>query len=321
MKQLPHYKVTQEVFNEILITHKLDVVETDNLYQYYGGYKNKHTIYHQGEKLICLEYVYNYITDSVIGCTEWKQCILETNSEITECTKTINGLAAYNYMRELLEKYYDNLDDILNSYTDVDDESKSAIYYFLSEKKHAILKYSNCYKYDINSAYTDSLVEMFPKAADALKALYSRRKAEPIFKDYLNYFTGYLQHKGFSGAYWYIVHRIRAKMDKVIEEVGGKLLYARTDGFVVQNPAKLLKDSKKLGEFKLEYKGDCYMYWGDNYICMQTNKITGSCFNVVRAKMDLSKGIVAQYDIEYIKEIKTRIPKNIVYIKEETYEV
>lgn len=315
--------MTQAVFNEILTTHKLDVVNTDNIYQYFGGYKNKHTIYHQGEYLICLEYVYNYITDSVIGCTEWKQCILETNSEITECTKTVNGLGAYNYMCKLLEKYYteDEIEAILNSYTDKEEKDKGAIYHFELEKRHKILKYTNCYKYDINSAYTDALVAMFPKAADALKALYLRRKEEPIYKDYLNYFTGYLKHEGFTGAYWYIVHRIRAKMDKTITEVGGKLLYARTDGFVVQNPAKLLEHSKKLGEFKLEYKGDCYIYWGDNYICIQTNKITGSCFNVVRDKMDLSKGIVAKYDIDYIKELETRIPKNIVYIKEETYEV
>lgn len=319
MKQLPHYKVTQEIFNQILIDHSLRVEETDNIYQYFSGYKNKNTIYHKGEYLICHEYIYNYYTDAIKGCTEWKQCILETNSEITKCTKSINGLAAYNYMHALLSKYYDDVDTMLKSYTD--EKDKGAIYYLELEKRHTIVKYTNCYKYDINSAYADALVEMFPKAADAIKALYLRRKEEPIYKDYLNLFTGYLKHNGFTGAYWYIVNRTRTKMDKIIEEVGGKLLYARTDGFIVQNPAKLLRDSKQLGEFKLEHQGNCYIYWGDNYVCIQTNKLTGSCFNQVRDKMDLSKGIVAKYDIEYIKDIKLRTPKNIVYINEEIYEV
>ena len=92
-------------------------------------------------------------------------------------------------------------------------------------------------------------------------------------------------------------------INEAMNYVGGILLYANTDGFLIQNPVNLLITSKNLGDMKLEASGDAYIVRTDNYILYQTYKadtgekeLKGSCMKCVRDKIDLSTGKIIVYD-------------------------
>ena len=71
MKLLQTYEVRQDIFDKILYDYSANVEITDHLDKYVYGYSNKKTIYYDGsEYLICREYILNYYTNSIEGCTE-----------------------------------------------------------------------------------------------------------------------------------------------------------------------------------------------------------------------------------------------------------
>ena len=162
---------------------------------------------------------------------------------------------------------------------------------------NAVHRYTNCYKYDINSAYASAYITLFPKAHDDIMALYLGRHENPDNKKILNYFNGMLKRKGFAGTYYWVVNRTNEIMNKALNEVGGVPLYINTDGFIVQNPTKLIKHSTELGKFKLEYSGDVYIYVDKNYFIIQAGQeLKGDCMCMVRDKFDLPNGKVVHYN-------------------------
>lgn len=140
-------------------------------------------------------------------------------------------------------------------------------YYYDMNKIHEI---HNCVYYDINNAHLDALCEIFPKAKRKFIRLRSRinkAKAEGDIntarrlKDYVNIFCGNLGHYvndvcETRGTYEWIVNRTRNIVEKAISEVGGCVIYANTDGFIINDPTNKLVTSDKLGQFKSELKDD-----------------------------------------------------------------
>jgi hypothetical protein len=184
---------------------------------------------------------------------------------------------------------------------------------------NTIVKLTNTFKFDINGAHTDALCEIFPRAKDKLIGMYLKRKKNPVFKQYPNLYVGMLAQKSkemrqkgipakYEKTYNWIVQRTSRMLLNAMDAVGGLPVYVNTDGFIVQNPQNLLTHSKNLGEFKLEFSGDTYVYSDKNYIVYQTgDEKKGTCFTSVREDIDLSIGQVVHYDTNLVRNDEGKI--------------
>ena len=121
--------VSSEVFDAILELDKYRVRVTDNIKQYYYGYKKNRIIYvdQNSEYLICRFTVLNYVCQKTYD-EPWKQVILRRREIQTEKVEAdISGLYAWNYINRLLRKYYtnDEMDERLKMFeADYDNQYK-----------------------------------------------------------------------------------------------------------------------------------------------------------------------------------------------------
>lgn len=309
--------VSNDIFNKILESFPSYVEVQEDLRPYYCGYQNKNIIYFNGnDYLICTESVLNFVCP-MEEYTHWKQVIIrKMPTQTKDIEQDVTGTYAYNYMMRVIKTCYsdEEVDNILHSYDTPYDNNKKQYHDIGWYHKGVIECWDNCYKFDINGAHTDALIDVFPKAKEKIIRLHDKRHTDVRVKKFFNYFVGMLKHKGYEGVYNYIVQRTTKKLLDAIDYVGGYVLYANTDGFVVQNPSRLLDTSKLLGEFKLEFKGTAYTYKGKNYWAIQTNDLKGNILSEAREGVDLSKGIVVNYDI-----IRTKFgTRKAVNIKKET---
>ena len=262
MIKLKCFELTDDIFDKLLYDFAADIVLVDSTDPYIHGYKDKNKIYYDGrEYLICKEQYINYYTGLVDNCTEWKQCRVrrvENMSKLLE--KSIDGQTAWEFMIKLLEHYYtwEEIKSILSSYN-VEYNKGLAQYKdrFSVEKEYignTIFEFKNCYRYDINGAHADAIMKVFPKASKAILKLYDERKQFPLNKDRINYFVGMISHKGFTGAYNWIVQRTTKTLYNAIDYTGGLLIYANTDGYVISNPKNKLSTSKAKVAFQPNQK-------------------------------------------------------------------
>lgn len=301
-KELKTYELSQELFDEILERDKEWVVKVSDLSPYLHGSRFNASIIYDGiKKFVCRQ---RRLTGTG---AHWYQCICVLNDKLEGKTyqKAINGGTAFRRMKKKLLNHYteEEFDAQMSKHQKEYDPTKSQIHFFYAKQQGIIYKYENCVKYDINGAYAAALIEIFPKAKEEILKIYKERKKKPLNKALINYFVGMMCNKKYKkkygNTYNYIVQEVSEHMKRTIDYVGGILLYANTDGFVVSNPTNKLQTSKELGDFKLEYEGDVYLYQGENYQVMQTgDKLTGNLFYKVRDKIDLRKGKTVSYKRE-----------------------
>ena len=315
-------KLRKTEFIRILKTFEVYTEYVKDINPYKTGYWNKNTIYYTEEDLICTESHLKYL-DLLEGedYTDWKQIIIHIDTETInkKVQPELTGTLAKAVCIKALRKVYsiDELDKIINSYdTKYDFEKKQ---FHILPDRDGLTIYKNCTGYDINGAHNDALVEIFPKAANYFSKLFEERKLKPNNKKIVNYFVGILKYNN-EGLYNYIVQRTTAKLIKGIQYVDGTTLYANTDGFITQHPLDELEDSKELGKWKIEVKGDVYVYrdtnyWVIQYINTKGELVTkGNVLNEVRDKINLFEGKVVHY-----KKIKNEFKQYIpVEITEET---
>ena len=240
-----------------------------------------------------------------------------TDVEIENCLKEFEKDFDVNKAKKQL---HINITDTITEDDVIMDREYSA------QKIHV---YNNCYYYDINGAHCYILSQIFPKAKEYFEYL-NKHKHDPgkeHYKAIPNYYVGLLgkadsKHKK---TYLKIVNNVTEIVEKAIKECSGRIIYANTDGFIVQNPAKLLEHTLELGGFKLEAQGNVYFYSGINYDLMQYTKANGkiekkgSLYNSLKKECDLYKGIVVDFDN---KKDVNRIPiiSNIRKVKK-THEI
>jgi len=339
MKMLQTYKLKKTEFTKILRTFSIYTEKVTDLNKYKCGYWNKNTIYYNEDHLICTESHLKYLNLlSEEYYTDWKQVVIEIDNTAQESyiTPDISGSVAKAIIIKNLKKVYSikAINDILNSYNDAYDYNKKQFH--ILPDRMGLTIYKNCTGYDINGAHNDALREMFPKANNYFTKLFNERKEKPNNKKIVNYYVGTLNlhqkddngevvYTEFPGAYNHIVQRTTAKLLKGITEVDGTTLYANTDGFITQNALYELEDSKELGKFKLEMKGDLYTYRDKNYWCIQyinskgEVELKGNVVNEVRNQINLFEGKVVHYD-KVLNEFGQYEAKNITteIIKGET---
>ena len=324
--RLAHYEVSAEIFNQILIKNNNRIIIA-NIEDYQYGYSSKKKIIYNGkDELICREM---YVDVKPKEAT-YRQIIVKKDDSLdsNDYHKEMMGSTAWNRMLKILHKYYTQ-DELLEIFANNQHEQCKPMHHNPSRMGNVVNRYTNCYKYDINSAYASAYINLFPKAHDDIMALYLGRHENPDNKKILNFFNGMLKRKGFAGTYYWVVNRTNEIMTKALNEIGGSKLYINTDGFIVKNPAKLIKHSTELGEFKLEHSGDVYIYVDKNYFIIQAGQeLKGNCMCMVRDKFDLPNGKVVHYNKvrKVIKdatvndsEVSILVADNIIEDKVEVY--
>lgn len=301
------YNVSSDIFYKILENNKKYVKEVSNIDKFLNGSKFKAPIFYDKlKKIVCRE---KLLFEN--KAPEYKQCIVYKDNALKSNTikKQLSGGSCWRTVKNAILKFYDEnyFNQTLQRFSDVKQNIKNCqLHFIFYREKNKIYNYSDAILYDINGAYTSVLCDLFPLAREKIKSLYKKNKS------YINFFTGMLCKKGFRGAYNYIVSEIRKKIDKRISEVGGILLYANTDGFIVYKAKNIIKSSEELGQFKIKYIGNIFMYYSKNYWIIQSEDLyinLGNALYDVRKFIDLKKGLT----VEYIKEKKsyTYIAKNI----------
>lgn len=244
--------------------------------------------------------------------------IRETYKEEVNLNIEINGRDAYQRMFKILKRFYskEKIHDIFNSFNcfDIATPYKES---YVPREVNKIYEFENCYYFDLNSAYCSALSNIFPKAKNALNELFERRKEQPENKNLFNYFIGFTKKLGYDGFYYEIVRQTKEKLLKAIKESDGNVIYANTDGFIVNSPNKLLSTSKKLGDWKCEeFNKTCYLVKvgrDDNtspYTLFQIGDYTtGLGHRQIAKQSKLSEGRVIKYKLT--KENNLEIIKNI----------
>lgn len=303
-KTLRRYDVCETIFDDILqnMQNKIEIV--DNIEDFYRGYTKKDTVlYDNHEYLIIREhllaYFANFSEEEYKDVEDWRQVIVRKCVQTKRYQPSIDGSRAYNVTKNIICQHYSESEFTARLHMfEAEKDPNNIQFHYQYPSKDIVLAHSNCVKYDINGAHHDALIEIFPKAKEELQDMFDRRKSEPILKAYINYFVGMLCRKGYRKTYNWIVQRTTKTLKNAINTVGGDLIYANTDGFMVSNPDHKLKPSKKLGEFKLEFEGTAYTYQDKNYWCYQAGEdITGNIRYQVRDEVDLSKGMIVHYNI------------------------
>lgn len=331
--QLACYNVSDEIFSKIYdyVPKKyFKTVSKAEMNKYQYGAPSKRTVYFNGSDMMVVP---DWVLDVVLGegQTDFPyksvshQVILYLKHNMTKRIEhTISGMRANRAMRRLLRKAGYSLDDIeqlLRSHAAIYNNSQKQLHYLRKGTYPGkISKYANCAEFDINSAYCSILIEIFPKARKLLEKAYNERKIRPENKAMFNYFVGMLARTGYRETYNYIVQAVTRKLNDFIEKHGGwdKVVYANTDGVVMMlDESMTYETSHRLGDFKIESQGDCYVYKTDNYWAMQVgDKMVGSLLWQARKSCDLSKNVVVSYDrTEYSKESDLDNSQTVRWVK------
>lgn len=306
---LSHYKLPNKYCNKLLTDFEFYTMKVDDLRPYLQGYSPKNKIYYTDTQLICTESHLKYIGIEFEEDTyvDWKQHVIDidTDNYQPKLSSDLCGTLCTNYItKALLNCGYtkETIEEALNS--------KQADYDYNNKQYHqlnfgdGLNRFDNCYYYDINGAHNDALCEIFtkPKAVNFFTNLFDERHEKPNNKKHANYYVGNLVH-GHEKTYNWIVQRTTAIILDLIDQTDGLVIYANTDGFIIQNPRKLLKTDNLLGGVKEEMPGNStvYTYRGENYYCIQYRDknnakiIKGSLPLELRELIDLEEGKVIKF--------------------------
>lgn len=322
--------VSTDIFNRIVKEMRSCIKVVDDIKPYYKGYSPKGVYYYckrnSGEYLIIQEYILHAFIPEYKSPNTWVQVILrKVEEQVEPYHKDVTGLYAWNYMLKRLKEFYteEEINNILLSYKTPYDYKLKQYHCFYHYKQFEIVKHTDCYKYDINGAHADAMRNMFPKAWDMITNLYRQRKKNPVYKALINYFIGFIKHKGYEGAYNWIVQRTTNMLMNHIKLSNGFIVYANTDGYIISHPQNILSTSKELGEFKLEYQGDIYTYSSNNFEVYQAYnngeliETKGSIRMSARKYVNLANGETISYELhkDNLEGIKVEELSNIKTLK------
>ena len=306
MKELKVYNLRADFFDYVLEYYSDIVVTTDNFSSYEnGGSIFKNSIIFDGiKKLVIREKLLFSLTQERNERNNWIQCICyKKNKQTNEVQDGISGGYAWRIMKSKICKAGNYTDEEFEYQLDLFrskfDPEKVQYHYTLNFdlEEETIYRYKNCRKFDINGSYAKALTFIFPEAAHIIEDLYYDRKNHPENKDLINYFVGMFCVKGYRETFNWIVQYVRQYVEEKIAETDGILLYANTDGFVIADAKNEIKTSSVLGDFKLVYEGDVFIFLGTNYWIIQAGAdITGSCLYEARRYIDLRDGRSVRYD-------------------------
>lgn len=330
-------KVNDEVFNKILIHSQLKE-KVNSLDAFSAGYKDENIVRYTDRELICplnRLVLLDVLDQSYYEKSKyWYQVFVENGGPDIKTPKFPGTTPwhACNYVNGLLGKYYTDQEkeEIYNSHVCA---KASPLHKLTTVEKGKILRFDDCYYYDINGAYASELMALFPKCAKEFGYMFEHRHDnDDHYKNVINYFIGCMtqnEKKLKDGkatreihpeTRFYIVDQISKKLVEFARRLGitdiSQLLYVNTDGLIAVSPQVVLPSSSSVGNFKLEYHGTIYTYADDHSAYMQfadTGEIKGNLPLSLRDRVDLTQNKVVSfvkkrsedgtYKCENIKEV------------------
>lgn len=228
--------------------------------------------------------------------------------------KSINGRVAYNIVMSQIKKKLSK-EDIEARFKSFDTPENAPYHLAIVTENNKISKFENCLYIDMNSAHGDAIKEAFPEIAKYIDKLYTERKEKPINKNIMNYFVGYCKSIGHNGFYYWVVNRTRNKLITKASEfmnASSRILYANTDGIIINNPDSIPQNETEIGKFKVEYTGPAYTYrcaisgYSPYSVIQMGAEIKSYCPNEVRKYIDLANNKAVIYKLKTITENNTR---------------
>lgn len=347
-KSLPKARLNAKTF-EWLLDNVAHLERVDSLAPYMSGYADKHVVrYTRGSDsdmlIIKMMYLKAKTVENYDYTDGWKQIICIKDSEQKEDVifDTIGPIDAVKRVAYKLKTVYTDseIEECYRKHEAEANEAEILKHNIITSgglEKDVIYKFTDCVYEDKNGAYNSKLAVIFDKLSSWFNYLNDHRHDNHNeYKLMSNFFVGCMtqnKKKFIDGKptrnihpktrFW-IIREITNEMNERMNATGkDRLLYLNTDGYIVQHPKKQLPTSDKMGDFKLEAKGDVYMFRCKSGWCMQYTKmngeveIKGSIPLELRNQIDLSKGKAIEYDI-----VKTNTGGNVYKnIKEKDYEI
>lgn len=318
--RLKCYNLRDDLFGKLLEDYDSKIVNVTDVDDYLTGYKDKQTIYYDGKSIICQEYIVNNYCNCIEDCTEWKQCKVTPGHDMeSTIIQSMDGSKAYRRLMNILLMYYSE-EEIEECFKAHEAEYDSDLIQFhhtpnMSDYWNRIIKFEDCIYYDINGAHNDALCEIFPRAKNYLVRMFRERHDKPLNKVIINYAVGQFCNENHRKTYNWIVQRTTKRLNDALDLTGNEEIYANTDGFVISAGKGVIGASRELGEFKIAYRGDVYVYnYHDetgktsNYWIMQMGDLKkGSCLTCVRDMIDLTQGKVVTYSAVRLKHSKIAV--------------
>lgn len=270
---LKHFTISLELYEKLCNEYTFDTSLTSvwdftfdlESYQAYKVEYNRN-IY------LCLTYSYigNVIEDKYKDLEPWWKrivCMVKPNQ-----VEPIIQIYSPSYCVSLVKKQLhfkgltdEMIDKRLNEYTLEDGLTQIHISYGIEPYK--VVRFDDCIYYDINKAHMDALIEIFPELKDWFLEIAKKSKKDIRYKSIANLYVGCLGKKTgkYRKTYNWIVNRTTSKVNKMLEQLmdcNSKIIYANTDGFVVQHPVCTLETSELIGDIKQETpETTFYMYY------------------------------------------------------------
>lgn len=319
---LNRIKIDSETFYSILDRFPKYIDYEDDISKYFArGYPNKKRIKVDKQSRTLIVQAYRLNSEQILGEKDWQLLICKIDESL-DSPEQIRVVPWANQVNKkikeiLLSKYsQDEVNNIFNNHSL--ENGKKQLHMLVPSayrEDGKIHRFEGCVYYDINKAYTEALLEMFPKCKNQLIKL---------SKDWLNIYIGDLVNNGYRTTYNWIVDRIRNKIEDIINKTGGITIYANTDGVIIYHPKNHLPTSKEIGDIKSQSSdGVVYTYFCKSdanttpYTIYQYNdpekgkQLKGNARLKLRKYMDLSKGIVVKaklwkdkYHFEHFKNVR-----------------
>lgn len=337
---LPCKSVSELAFNKILANYSYKE-KVSALTDLKCGYPNRHIMYYTEDELIAETYViYEILGLEYELSLYWRQIVLKLNREQKELiSDSITPAEAIVKVNGIIKKHYSN-EEKLDIFSKHEYECASPLKSYPTDylPKGVLMRFSDCYYYDINGAYASILSSMFPKCKNEFKYMFEHRHDHnDRFKNCFNFYVGCLTQnedkraaviaKGmtprviYPKTRFYIVKQISDKLQEFERMLDSDMIiYENTDGVIVHKPKNTPAGSAAMNEFKLEYSGDIYIYRGENYWVMQFgDEMRGSLPVELRSKVDLRKGKAVRFD--HIVRDNIHIYENVeeIEINEKSY--
>ncbi len=313
---LPSCSVNEDVFIHIVNAFKNGLIIVQDVSEY-ASFDKYQCVYYDGQ-----DYIVCQLRKIAICCSKmqskiidmgrlWRQFIVRRNiNQSEEFKMDITPITAKAMiMKELYKKGLSKKDIALRLHMYEAEYNPRFIQMHklnvdsdIFDNECVIYKFNDCIYYDINKAHMDALKEIFPELTDYFSKLIESIKHDIMYKAVANYFVGLLAYKTaeqrakhlpgkYEKTYNWIVQRTTKLLLKRIGEDTNKIVYANTDGVIIQKPSVYHQSSSKVGEFKVAYTGTVYTYHTKGgWILQCGNDIKSNIKKSMRKDIDLSKG-------------------------------
>lgn len=334
------YKVDEITFNKVFESCWIKEIDSES-FKYiltYGrqGLDKKKALYDPTTKTLICRLLDLQHVQKVVNTNYWKDVAIQIDAS---ADKQVDVKDLYirpyakqceAYIHTILKDFYTDIqiDECLKRCTvdELTNDTKmihsNMPWYYDSD---TIYEFDNVVYYDVNNAHLDALTEIFPLAKAKLIAIRTRINRYKSMgkvndarrlKDIVNFYVGNLCNRGYRTTNNWIVARTRRKIDDVIKYCDGEVLYANTDGVIINNPKHTIATSKELGQFKSEITDNKLWYYRNTkqthwqLYQFHSDKGTekkGTAQLIVRDKIDLENKKIVLYDLDTNNHIRKAI--------------